>query len=165
MKKLWLAGGCFWGIEAYFRQLKGVADTVVGYGQGSTESPTYQEVCTGRTGHAEICEVTYDENVLSLSKLLEHFFRVIDPTSLNRQGHDAGTQYRSGVYYSAEEDRDIILDYINKMQPYYNQPIVVEVEPLGRFFTAEEYHQRYLEKTSEGYCHINLGLARSEERK
>ncbi len=165
MKKIWLAGGCFWGVEAYFMQLKGVLSTIVGYGQGSTERPTYQQVCTGTTGHTEVCEVTYDEKILSLQKLLEHYFRIIDPTTLNRQGPDQGTQYRTGVYYSTEQDKDGIATFIEKMQQYYNDPIVVEVEPVGRFFPAEDYHQQYLEKTPGGYCHINLGLAKPDERK
>lgn len=165
MEKIWLAGGCFWGIEAYFMQLKGVMNTTVGYGQGITDQPTYQQVCTGTTGHTEVCEVTYDEKILSLRKLIEHFFRVIDPTTLNRQGPDRGTQYRTGVYYKSEEDKEIILNFIEEMQHHYTDPIVVEVEPVGRFFPAEEYHQRYLEKTPGGYCHINLDLAKQDERK
>ena len=165
MRTIWLAGGCFWGIEAYFGQLKGVIKTRVGYGQGLTDRPTYRQVCTGRTGHAEICEVTYDPRVLPLAKLLEHFFRVIDPTVLNRQGPDRGTQYRTGVYYQGEEDKATILAFIKKMQPHYAAPIVVEVEPARRFFPAEDCHQKYLAKTPGGYCHIDLALAKPEERK
>lgn len=165
MKKIWLAGGCFWGVEAYFMQLKGVLNTVVGYGQGNINRPTYQQVCSGTTGHTEICEVTYDSAILSLDKLLEHFFRIIDPTTLNRQGPDRGTQYRTGIYYTEQEDRGIIISFINKMQPYYTDPIVVEIEPVRSFFPAEDYHQRYLEKTPGGYCHVDLGLAKPDERK
>lgn len=165
MKKIWLAGGCFWGVEAYFMQLKGVLNTTVGYGQGSTEQPTYQQVCTGTTGHTEVCEVTYDEKVLPLQQLLEHYFRIIDPTTLNRQGPDRGTQYRTGVYYSSENDQEVIVNLISKMQSHYPNPIVVEVMPVRDFFPAEEYHQRYLEKTPGGYCHINLGLAKPDECK
>ena len=165
MKKIWLAGGCFWGVEAYFLQLKGVLDTRVGYGQGITDQPTYQQVCSGTTGFTEVCEVTYDEKLLPLPKLLEHFFRIIDPTSINRQGPDRGTQYRSGVYYSADDEKEIIVNFINERQQHYMEPIVVEVEPVKSFFPAEDYHQRYLEKTPGGYCHVNLGLARPDERK
>lgn len=165
MKKIWLAGGCFWGIEAYFAQLKGVVSTTVGYGQGITDQPTYQQVCTGMTGHTEVCEITYDEKILPLPKLLEHFFRVIDPTALNRQGPDQGTQYRTGVYYKSEEDKEIIANFMQRMKPYYSDPIVVEVEPVARYFPAEDYHQRYLAKTPGGYCHINLDLAKPDERK
>lgn len=165
MKKLWLGGGCFWGVEAYFIALKGVMATTVGYAQGSTEKPTYQEVCTGMTGHTEVCEVTYDEKVLPLPKLLEHFFRIIDPTTLNRQGPDQGTQYRTGIYYEFDEDKLVISDFIKKLQIHYEAAIVVEFEPIKCFYPAEEYHQRYLEKTPGGYCHVNLGLARPDERK
>ena len=165
MKKIWLAGGCFWGVEAYFMQLKGVLSTSVGFGQGSTEQPTYRQVCTGTTGYTEICEVTYDDKILSLQKILEYYFRIIDPTTLNRQGPDQGTQYRTGVYYAAENDKEVIINFIEKMQQHYTDPIVVEVEPVGRFFPAEDYHQRYLEKTPGGYCHINLGLVKPDERK
>lgn len=165
VKKIWLAGGCFWGMEAYFMQLKGIISTTVGYGQGITDHPDYQQVCTGTTGHAEVCEISYDEEILPLRKILEHFFRVIDPTTLNRQGPDRGTQYRSGVYYSVPEDSEIIHQFIEEMQPRYSAPIVVEVEPVGRFFPAEDYHQKYLEKTPGGYCHINLSLVKPDEHK
>lgn len=164
MKKLWLAGGCFWGVEAYFQQLKGILSTRVGYGQGHTDKPAYEQVCSGQTGHTEICEIVYDEEVLPIRKVLEHYFRIIDPTSLNRQGPDRGTQYRSGVYYQDEAERPVILEFIKTMQPRYQAPIVVEVEPLQSFYPAEEYHQAYLRKTPGGYCHINLGLAKPEER-
>ena len=165
MKRIWFAGGCFWGVEAYFRQLKGVLNTTVGYGQGSTDRPTYEQVCTGITGHAEVCEITYDEKIIDLQELLEHFFRIIDPTTLNRQGPDEGTQYRTGVYYELEADQKVISSFIDKMKAKYTGPIVVEIEPVGNFFSAEEYHQNYLERTPGGYCHINLDLAKTHERK
>jgi peptide-methionine (S)-S-oxide reductase len=165
MKKVWLAGGCFWGVEAYFQQLKGVLSTKVGYGQGHVEKPTYQQVCSGTTGHTEVCEITYDESLLSLEKILEHFFRIIDPVTLNRQGPDQGTQYRSGVYYSDEGERELVLAFIKDKQPAYREPIVVEVEPVRNFYAAEDYHQNYLQKTPGGYCHINLMLAKPEEKK
>ena len=165
MKKIWLAGGCFWGVEAYFQQLKGVLSTRVGYGQGNTPKPTYQQVCSGTTGYTEVCEITYDEELLPLKKIVEHLFRIIDPMTLNRQGPDQGTQYRSGVYYSDEKERDIILEFIKGKQPSYPGPIVVEVEPVGNFYLAEEYHQEYLQKTPGGYCHINLMLAKPDEKK
>ncbi|MDR3589798.1 MAG: peptide-methionine (S)-S-oxide reductase MsrA [Negativicutes bacterium] len=165
MKKIWLAGGCFWGVEAYFSQLKGVSATKVGYGQGQAENPTYQQVCAGTTGHAEICEVTYDEEELPLPKLLEHFFRIIDPTTLNRQGADRGTQYRTGVYYRDEAEREVILAFIAQKQADCPRQIVVEVEKYQNFYPAEDYHQNYLQKNPGGYCHINLGLAGPAERK
>lgn len=165
MKKIWLAGGCFWGVEAYYQQLKGVISTTVGYGQGKTEAPSYEAVCSGQTGHAEICEVVYDENVLPLVKLLEHYFRIIDPTTLNYQGHDQGTQYRTGVYFTDPADQPVIAGFLDSQQLHYNRPIVVEVEELRNFYPAEEYHQAYLDKNPHGYCHVNLSVARPEERK
>ena len=165
MKKIWLAGGCFWGVEAYFQQLKGVIATTVGYGQGNSEQPFYQEVCTGTTGHAEICEVDYDETRLSLEKILEHYFRIIDPTTLNRQGLDRGTQYRTGVYYANKEERPVILNFFREMRDHYSKPIVVEVDLLRNFYPAEEYHQNYLHKNQGTYCHVNLGLAKPDERR
>ncbi|MPL68029.1 Peptide methionine sulfoxide reductase MsrA [bioreactor metagenome] len=165
MKKIWLAGGCFWGVEAYFQQLKGVSETTVGYGQGRLDNPTYEEVCSGDTGHTEICEITYDNVILPLPKLLEHFFRIIDPTTLNRQGPDRGTQYRTGIYYFDKEDKITIDDFIKQSQAGYNRPIVVEVEAVRKFSPAENYHQDYLMKTPGGYCHVNLALAKPEERK
>ena len=164
-KKIWLAGGCFWGVEGYFQQLKGVSDTTVGYGQGHTEHPTYRQVCSGDTGHTEICEVLYDEAILPLPKVLEHFFRIIDPTTLNRQGPDRGTQYRTGIYYTDEADRNVINNVMQKVQTEYKAAIVVEVEPLRSFYPAEEYHQDYLRKTPGGYCHVDMSLASGEERK
>lgn len=165
MKQIWLAGGCFWGVEAYFQQLKGVISTRVGYGQGFTGTPTYEEVCSGKTGYTEVCEVTYDETVLSLTKVLEHYFRIIDPTTLNRQGADCGTQYRTGVYYNAETEKEVIEEFIKARQARYDSPIVVEVEPVRCFHSAEAYHQKYLQKTPGGYCHVNLNLVKPVERK
>lgn len=165
MKKIWLAGGCFWGVQAYFQQLKGVLETRVGYGQGTIADPTYRQVCSGTTGHTEVCELTYDEEIILLGKILEHFFRIINPTTLNRQGPDQGTQYRSGIYYDDKADRETIVQFIQNRQPYYADKIVVEVEPVINFYLAEDYHQDYLQKTVGGYCHIDLMLAKPEERK
>lgn len=165
MRKIWLAGGCFWGVEAYFQQLKGVLDTTVGYGQGTADHPTYEEVCTGQTGHTEICEVVYDETALPLIKVLEHYFRIIDPTTLNRQGPDIGTQYRTGIYYTDATDKPVITDFIKAIQSSYTKPVVVEVEPLTCFYPAEDYHQDYLRKNPRGYCHINLNTVKPEERR
>ena len=165
MRKIWLAGGCFWGAEAYFQQLKGVIATTVGYGQGDTADPSYEQVCSGLTGHAEVVEIEYDETVLSLANLLEHYFRIIDPTTLDRQGPDRGTQYRTGIYYETEAERKQIADFVRGMQAKYKEPIVVEIEPMRNFYPAETYHQDYLQKNPGGYCHVDLGLARREERK
>lgn len=165
MKKIWLAGGCFWGVEAYFKQLKGVLDTTVGYGQGHVTQPSYKEVCAEDTGHAEVCEVVYDEQVVSLTDILDHFFRIIDPTTSNRQGGDTGPQYRTGIYYGEAEEAGVISKWIKERQTAYRRPIVVEVEAFRVFYPAEDYHQDYLENTPGGYCHIDLSLARPEERK
>lgn len=165
MSKIWLAGGCFWGVEAYFQQLKGVLDTTVGYGQGQTENPTYEQVCSGLTGHTEICEVVFDDAVLPLAKVLEHYFRIIDPTTLNRQGPDCGTQYRTGIYYADGAMAGTVADYVKAIQARYAKPVVVETGELTCFYPAEAYHQDYLRKNPRGYCHINLDSVSREERK
>ncbi|MGL4624804.1 MAG: peptide-methionine (S)-S-oxide reductase MsrA [Culicoidibacterales bacterium] len=158
MKRIILAGGCFWGVEAYFQQVHGVLTTRVGYAQGDVPFPSYEQVCTGTTGHAEACEIEYDETILPLEKLLTHFFLIINPTIINRQGNDRGHQYRTGVYYFDETDRPIVADFFVTQQPNYDKPIVVELEPAKIFYVAEDYHQNYLKKNPNGYCHINLNL-------
>jgi peptide-methionine (S)-S-oxide reductase len=158
MKEIYLAGGCFWGMQAYFDLRKGVKETVVGYANGNTENPTYQQVCTNTTGFAETVYIKYDENEITLTKILDDFWKVIDPTLLNRQGGDIGTQYRTGIYYVDEDDLIIINESLKKEQLKYTKAIVTEVEPLRNFYAAEEYHQKYLEKNPNGYCHIDLSL-------
>lgn len=165
MKKVVVAGGCFWGVEEYYRRLKGIEATRVGYAQGTKANPSYQEVCTGRTMHAEVVEVVYDEKVISFEKILEHLFRMTDPTSLNRQGNDIGTQYRVGIYTLETGDLERARSYIASRQPEYARPIVFEVEPLRDFYDAETYHQKYLVKNPGGYCHINMNLIKAEEKK
>lgn len=165
MKTIYFAGGCFWGTEAYFDQLKGVINTEVGYGQGHQDNPTYQEVCAHETGHAEIVKIDYDETSLALTTLIDHLFRIIDPTSVNQQGHDKGEQYRTGIYSAYPEDLTLAKTILLEKQKDYDKPIVVEVEPLGKYYSAEEYHQNYLGKNPTGYCHVNLNLVRSDERK
>jgi peptide methionine sulfoxide reductase msrA/msrB len=151
---VYLAGGCFWGLEAYVRAITGVVDTRVGYANGTTASPTYREVCAGTTGHAETVEVTYDPAVLSLDDLLYLFFEVIDPTTRDAQGGDVGPQYRTGVYYTRAEDRAVIEAALDQVRRRLPQPVVTQVLPLSVFYPAEEYHQRYLDKHPDGYCHI-----------
>lgn len=165
MRKVVVGGGCFWGVEEYYRRLKGVVETRVGYAQGLTENPSYQEVCSGRTLHAEVVELIYDENIIAFEKVLEHLFRMTDPTSLNKQGNDVGTQYRVGIYTTEEGDLERANAYIATRQPEYSKPIVFEVEALRDFYDAEAYHQKYLVKNPGGYCHINMNLIRPEERK
>lgn len=154
-----LAGGCFWGVEAYFQRLEGVIKTRVGYANGNFDYPTYQDLIKKRATHAEAVEILYDARVIPLKHLLHHMFRFIDPTSLNKQGGDIGVQYRTGIYYQDENDRIIAEAFIKRMQPKYDKPIVVEITPEVHFFEAEGYHQDYLQKNPNGYCHVDLSLA------
>lgn len=154
LKEIYLAGGCFWGTEKYLSLISGVVKTDVGYANGNTENPSYEEVCHNNTGHAETVRVVYDPVQIRLEYLLELFFDVIDPTSLNRQGQDVGTQYRTGIYFVDFSDEAIIISSINKLQISYNKPIVIQVLPLKNYYMAEEYHQKYLDKNIHGYCHI-----------
>lgn len=154
MKKIWLAGGCFWGVQAYFAQIPGVLDTSVGYANGQTPNPTYEKIAA--SGHAETVEISYNPEIISLAKLLTYFFEIIDPTLKNRQGPDKGTQYRTGIYYQDEADLEIINSVLTQVQKKYHKPIVTEVEPLKNYQLAEKEHQNYLEKNPEGYCHIDL---------
>jgi peptide methionine sulfoxide reductase msrA/msrB len=155
---IYLAGGCFWGVEKYMASVRGVIDAEAGYANGATDSPSYRDVTTGRTGYTETVKVEYDPEVAPLPFLLDLFYEAIDPTSLNRQGNDVGTQYRSGIYYSDPADAPIIERSLARLRERYNKPIVVEAEPLTAYTSAEEYHQDYLDKTPGGYCHINPGL-------
>ncbi len=156
VKEIVLAGGCFWGVEEYMSRVDGVVETKVGYANGTKPNPTYEEVCTSTTGHAEACYVKFDENIISLKKLLYKFWNIIDPTVVNRQGPDIGNQYRTGIYYIDEEDFSIIKETFKEEQKKYDEPIVTEMEELKVFYDAEEYHQKYLKKNPGGYCHINL---------
>jgi peptide-methionine (S)-S-oxide reductase len=158
MKEIIFAGGCFWGVEAYFNTIDGVIKTKVGYANGETENPTYKEVCENNTGFAEACYIQYDENKVNLERLLDAYWKVVDPTILNRQGHDVGTQYRTGIYYLDEEALNTILVSKDAEQKKYKDSIVTEIVPLKNFFDAEEYHQKYLDKNPNGYCHISKEL-------
>lgn len=156
MKEIYLAGGCFWGVEAYYKRMNGVEDTEVGYANSRMESPSYKEVCTGRTDAAETVKIIYDEEKITLEEILKALFKVIDPTLINRQGPDIGSQYRSGIYYTDEGDREIIEDFIENVKGDYKMPIATEVMKLENFYEAEDYHQDYLDKNPDGYCHIKL---------
>lgn len=156
LDEIWLAGGCFWGVEAYLARIPGVAETTVGYANGNTDNPSYEDVCYKNTGHAETVHVRYDPARLTLAELLEQFFQIIDPTSSNRQGNDVGSQYRTGIYYQNEDDRAIIDAVVADEQTRHDRPIVTEVVPLVRYDLAETYHQDYLEKNPGGYCHISF---------
>lgn len=155
MSEIYLAGGCFWGSEKFFSLIQGVLSTQVGYANGKTENPTYEEVCYQNTGHAEAVRVVYDPKVIPLAFLLELYYESIDPISLNRQGGDHGTQYRTGIYYVNDEDLPVITRSIEELQEQYDKPVAIEVKPLLNFSPAEEYHQKYLDKHPGGYCHIS----------
>ena len=154
MEKATFAAGCFWGVEAAFRQIEGVSDAQVGYVGGAMANPTYKDVCTDRTGHAEAVEVTFDPERVSYEHLLEAFWKMHDPTTLNRQGPDMGTQYRSAIFYHSPEQESAANASKGKAQEHFRRPIVTEIAPASRFYRAEEYHQRYLEKQGLASCHI-----------
>lgn len=156
-KVIHLAGGCFWGLEAYMQKLNGVEDAISGYANGKTENPSYYDLKT--SGHAETVKVVYNPDIISLEDILAHYLRVVNPVSVNKQGNDVGTQYRTGIYYTDEADKTIIENILAKEQTKHDKPIAIEVEPLKQFYDAEEYHQDYLEKNPGGYCHIDLSLA------
>ena len=158
VKDIYLAGGCFWGTEHFFKQIEGVVETEVGFANGHTDNPTYKEVYTDQTGYAETVHVRYNPEVASLEFLLRMFFKAIDPVSLNKQGHDEGTRYRTGIYYTDAADVDVINKVFDEEQQQYDQPLAVERQPLDRFYTAEEYHQDYLDKNPTGYCHLPEAL-------
>lgn len=162
MKTIYFAGGCFWGVERYFSLAKGVLSTLVGYANGTKDNPSYEDLKHGLDDASETVKIEYDEKVVSLEKLLELYLRVVDPYSKNKQGEDEGVQYRTGVYYLDESDRQIIINYFKsvKLGDY-----MIEVLPLKKFYKAEEYHQKYLEKNPSGYCHINITVLKDDERK
>jgi peptide methionine sulfoxide reductase msrA/msrB len=160
--QIWLAGGCFWGLQAYLDKLHGVVSTNVGYANGNTVNPSYEQVCYQNTGHVETVYVQYDAQAITLPTLLNYFFRVVDPTTLNRQGNDRGLQYRSGIYYQDPADLPIIQQALSLEQKKYSTPLVVEVLPLKNYAVAEEYHQKYLEKNPHGYCHIDIAALDSD---
>lgn len=153
MKTIYLAGGCFWGMQKFFDQFTGVVETEVGYANGPDQAPSYREVCDN-SGHAETVRVAYDEAVLSLPELLRFYFTVIDPVSVNRQGMDSGIQYRTGIYYTDEKQLPAIETVYHEVEKEVGKPLAVEVRPLDNFFPAELYHQKYLDKNPSGYCHI-----------
>ncbi len=153
-KEIYLAGGCFWGVQAYIKQIYGVEYTNAGYANGKSDQTDYNSI--KKTGHAETVYVAYDPEKITLYELLGYYFSIIEPTSLNKQGNDHGTQYRSGIYYVDQEDKKIIESVTAEEQAKYSKKIVTEIEPLANYVLAEEYHQNYLEKNPGGYCHINL---------
>ena len=156
MKTIYFAGGCFWGVEHFFKGVDGVRSATPGYANGNKENPTYKEVYTDTTGFAETVKVDYNPDRVSLETLLTLFFTIIDPLSLNRQGHDEGTRYRTGVFYTDAEDRPIIEEAFRAVEAKLGARPVTELEPLRNFYPAEDYHQDYLDKNPGGYCHLPL---------
>jgi peptide methionine sulfoxide reductase msrA/msrB len=154
MKTIYLAGGCFWGLQKYLSLIRGVTKTEAGYANGATAAPTYEQVCAN-SGHAETVRVEYDESVITLTQLLDLYADVIDPNSVNRQGADIGIQYRTGIYYEDEADRAIIAGWLILLGESLTEPVAIEMKPLENFYPAEEYHQNYLDKNPSGYCHIS----------
>ncbi|KXT85632.1 Peptide methionine sulfoxide reductase MsrA / Peptide methionine sulfoxide reductase MsrB [Streptococcus sp. DD11] len=157
MAEIYLAGGCFWGLEEYFSRIEGVEETTVGYANGQVESTNYQLI--HQTDHAEAVHLVYDEKRVSLREILLYYFRVIDPLSVNKQGHDVGRQYRTGLYYTDEADRPVLEQVCAEQEKQLGQKIAVELEPLRHYILAEGYHQDYLKKNPGGYCHINVNDA------
>lgn len=153
-KTIYLAGGCFWGMQRYFDQFEGILKTTVGYANGHTENPIYQDVKKGITGHAETLKIEYDDTKITLQKLLDDYFEVIDPISVNQQGEDKGISYRTGIFYTDQNDIKTIQDKMEQVQKQYTKKLAVIVEPIKNFYNAEEYHQKYLEKNPGAYCHI-----------
>jgi peptide-methionine (S)-S-oxide reductase len=157
METTTLGGGCFWCLEAVFDQLKGVTDVVSGYAGGQVKKPTYKQVCTGMTGHAEVVQITFDPDVVSFKDILHIFFTIHDPTTLNRQGADVGTQYRSAIFYHSPDQKAMAEQVIAEMTKagIWDDPIVTEVTPLATFYPAEDYHQEYfVNNPSQGYCRV-----------
>ena len=149
MKKALFGAGCFWGVEEYFRKIQGVKDTRVGYSGGHTKNPTYETVCLGTTEHTEVLELNFDETEISYEKLLDHFWKCHDPTTLNRQGPDIGRQYRSAIFYYSDIQKEIAESSKIKHQPKFNNNIVTEITKADTFYLAEDYHQRFIQKRKE----------------
>ena len=157
-KEIYFAGGCFWGTEHFLQQIDGVISTQVGYANGNKANPTYEEVCTGTTNFAETVKVIYNPEKADLPFLINLYFKTIDPTSLNRQGFDVGTQYRTGIYYTDTTDKEVVERVVGKLADNYDAPLQVEMKLLENFYAAEDYHQKYLDKNPGGYCHIHPSL-------
>lgn len=148
------AAGCFWGVQYYFDQVPGVVESSVGYIGGHVKNPTYEQVCTHTTGHAEAVRLVYDEHRIEYSTLVRHFFRMHDPTQLNRQGPDVGDSYRSAIFYTSEKQKEIAEQVLQELAPTYDETIMTQIEQAGHFYDAEEYHQKFSEKTGQGICHV-----------
>lgn len=158
VREIYFAGGCFWGTEHFFQQIRGVVGTEVGYANGNTQNPTYEEVVSHTTGFAETVKVKYDPEQVDLKLLIDLYFKTIDPTSKDQQGNDRGNQYRTGIYFKDKNDEAIVKGEVEKLAKNYTKPVVVETVALKNFYRAEDYHQDYLDKNPGGYCHIEPGL-------
>lgn len=165
MREIYIAGGCFWGVQAYFDLVKGIEFTQVGYANGNFSDPTYEDLIEKRATHAETLYIKYDEKQISLTSIIDHMLRFVDPYSYDRQQNDVGHQYRTGIYYTDSQDRRIILECLKKAEAKQKGKFAIEVKLLDNFYAAEKYHQKYLEKNPNGYCHVNLNLVKKEERK
>lgn len=163
MKTIYIAAGCFWGVQEYYKRLKGVIETEVGYANGDSANPKYEDLKRHTASHAETVKVVYDEKSIALKKILEHFLRIADPYSVDRQGGDVGHQYRTGVYYIDKADGQKIKEYFSVISN--SEKFAVELLPLRNFYTAEEYHQNYLTANPHGYCHIDFSLIKPNEKK
>lgn len=160
MELITLGGGCFWGMQGYFDRVKGVVDSMVGYANSNTPSPSYKQVCTGLTNAIEVVQLSYNPEILALETVLARFFAVIDPTTKNRQGNDHGTQYRTAILVHKSAEIALVKDFIQRnIAPKYTKEIVTEVGLLQNFYPAEDYHQKYLHNNPDGYCHIDISLA------
>lgn len=165
IKEIVIGGGCFWGMEAFYSQMDGVLDVVSGYANSNIDSPSYSLVKKHLTTAVEAIKITYDSSTVNLMQIFSYLFQIIDVTSFDHQGGDYGHQYRSGIYYKKEEERDLALSMIKELQKNYIDKIAIEVLPLNNFFLAEEYHQDYLAKNPDGYCHIHLQQLKEEHKK
>lgn len=160
-KEIYFAGGCFWGVQEYFSRIPGVLAASSGYANGKTENPSYEDVCHYGTGHAEAVRISYDPRAVSLKTLARQLFKIIDPTTLNRQGNEHGVQYRTGMYYTDPDDWQTLEAVMREEEKKYDRPLAVELMPLQNFYPAEDYHQDYLKKHPTGYCHISFASLRN----
>ncbi len=161
MKSIVFAGGCFWGVQAYLKQIEGVKFTEVGYANGKTISPSYEDVSNG-SGHAEAVAVCFDSNILTTRRLINLFFEIIDPTSINKQGNDVGIQYRTGIFSQTNAQEALIIAEVEKLSVKIKKDVNIEITPLRNFYRAEDYHQNYLDKNPNGYCHIPKSMLNKE---
>lgn len=166
MKTIYLAAGCFWGCQAFYKKMRGIISTNVGYANGNIDNPSYHDLKTGKASHAETVKIEYDEKKISLEKIISYYLEIIDPYSVNHQGGDYGLQYRTAVYYVDEESGKFVKVFLDREEKKLGRgKFAIQVEKLNQYFSAEDYHQDYLDKNPTGYCHVNLNLVRKEDLK